>query len=176
MQDNFFAPRHEVEKEFSHTLNVAHRIQSQQFNERCKAKEIFALGDLVWFLRPRTHATNKLFSWWIGPCPVLDRLGENSYLIEVKPGVKMSVHRQQLKVCLHDKDVWEPPFHQFLLSTSDEQEMIGEVEEPAQAGGGAAAATSSSCSLSSGVHQVAAEEKEIADDYENIDSLVRKVG
>ena len=169
MRYNFFAHRHELEREIAKTLNVAHRNQAQRFNERYKAKEIFALGDLVWFLRPRTHATNKLLSWWIGPCPVLDRLGENSYLIEVKPGVKMTVHRQQLKICLHDKSVWQPPLHQFLLSTTDEQEVIGEVDQPAQASGGAAATSSSSSS--SRVRRSAAEENPVADYFENRCSL-----
>ena len=112
----FFNRRKLVDEQISTALMAAHKNQAQRFNERLKAKDAFVVGDLVWFLRPRTHATNKLLSWWIGPCPVKDMVGENSYIIEVKPGVEMDVHRQHMKLCFHDPEVLHPPSH--LLSSA----------------------------------------------------------
>ena len=45
----------------------------------------FQKGDLVWYHRPASTGGRKLRSQWIGPCTVLQRMGQSSYLIEVKP-------------------------------------------------------------------------------------------
>ena len=142
----FFNRRKLVDEQISTALMAAHKNQAQRFNERLKAKDAFVVGDLVWFLRPRTHATNKLLSWWIGPCPVKDRVGENSYIIEVKPGVEMDVHRQHMKLCFHDPEVLHPPSHLFLLTERDEQELVEEAGVPSAHGPQAASSSSSSSS------------------------------
>ena len=135
----FFNRSQRVDREMAQLLNTSHENRTRIFNQKCREKSEFVPGDLVWFLRPPTHATDKLLSWWLGPCPVVERLGGSSYRIEVRPGFFMNTHRSQLKPCFYDKDVLVPALHQFRLTPEDERELVeGQAEE------GSTAASSSS--------------------------------
>ena len=48
-------------------------------------------------------SADKLRSWWIGPCPIRGRVGEDSYLVEVKPGRTVPVHRSHIKEHMEDQ-------------------------------------------------------------------------
>ena len=41
-------------------------------------------------------------TWWVGPCEVVERVGDLSYRVSVKPGVVQDVHMDQLKPYVED--------------------------------------------------------------------------
>ena len=119
----FFKVRRQVDEQLASDLMSLHQTQMDRFNAMCRRKSNFKPGDLVWFLRPRTICGSKLSSWWLGPCPVLRRLGNNSYEIEVKPDSFITVHRGQLKAFVHDPSVASPALHQYTLTGEESSEL-----------------------------------------------------
>lgn len=85
------------DKEVARLMNETHDTEFKNFNRRLKPPSSLAPGDKVWVLRPRGLSADKLRSWWVGPCPIKSRQGEHSYLVEVKPGRVIPVHRSQMK-------------------------------------------------------------------------------
>lgn len=123
----FFRRRREIDQKLQVGLTKLHHDQTARFNLQCRRKSCFCAGDLVWVLRPRTIGTNKLKSWWLGPCPIRQRLGDLTYEVEIKPGAFICVHRAQMKAFVHDPGVACPASHQYLL-TQDEEDELGEAE------------------------------------------------
>jgi hypothetical protein len=74
-----------------------HSKHFEALNKSRKSPSPFQVGQKVWVLRPRGLSADKLQSWWIGPCPIVTRVGEMSYEVEIKPGHVISLHRSQLK-------------------------------------------------------------------------------
>ena len=91
------------DQEVARLINDQHKKDFDTINDRLRNPAPLAVGDKVWVLRPRGLSADKLRSWWIGPCPVKGRVGENSYQIEVKPGRIIPVHRSQMK------EHWDDP-------------------------------------------------------------------
>ena len=80
-------------------------LQKQQelVNSKRLEKKPFSEGDVVWVLRAQPPSGNKLESWWLGPAKVIQRVGEGSYKVLLKPGVIYDVHRDWLKPYVEDK-------------------------------------------------------------------------
>ena len=49
-----------------------------------------------------TPSGNKLESWWLGPAKVIQRVGESSYKVLLKPGLIYDVHKDWLKPYVED--------------------------------------------------------------------------
>ena len=49
------------------------------------------------------HRRKKMETWWIGPGQVTQRVGETSYQVLLKTGVKWDAHREWLKPYIEDK-------------------------------------------------------------------------
>ena len=110
-------------------LNAVHQQRLQALNEARKEKPAFKVGDKVWLLRPRHVGTDKLASWWIGPCVVLARQGADSYVVEDKPGHERAAHSSQLKAFLKDGFADAPlPLHYFRQAEVDLTDEFNEWE------------------------------------------------
>ena len=108
-------------------LRHIHQQRFAAINESRKAKPVYQVGDKVWLLRPRRLGTDKLLSWWIGPCLVTGRRGADSYVIQDKPGHDRPVHSSQLKPHVEDTYADAPlPLHYFKQT---EMDMTDEVDE-----------------------------------------------
>ena len=61
-----------------------------------KAKEkTFEIGDEVIVLTP--DSTNKIYARWIGPCTVLKKITNHSYLVETAEGRKIQLHANKMR-------------------------------------------------------------------------------
>ena len=81
-----------------------HEKRMAQLNRKRRELPPMAVGEKVWYLRPRVRPGEKLETYWIGPCRVAERKGEHSYTVEVEPGRLQEAHRSQLKE--HFEEEW----------------------------------------------------------------------
>ena len=130
---SFFSRLEELQKKVSDQMNALHKRRAEQFAVRAREPEIYTVGMKVWVLRPRSQFTPKLLSWWLGPCPLVGRVGERSYVVEVKRHKPMVVHAAQLKLFVPNpyRKTQYPLFH-FQLSDkvgSGTAEMIQKSED-----------------------------------------------
>lgn len=93
---DFFKRQRRVDELVAGKLNALHQRDSARLNQERKRMPPLHRCDAVWYLRP-PDAGNKMDSRWLGPCLVLEREGESSYVIEVKEGYRTKAHRRQLK-------------------------------------------------------------------------------
>ena len=109
-----------IDVKVARQLNHLHELDSEVVNKRRVAPEPFLPGEKVWYLRPRGPVTgDKLQSWWLGPCPVVSRVGQSSYVVEVRPGVHVPAHVSQLKLYLEEVTGESLPLHFFKGGSSD---------------------------------------------------------
>uniref|UniRef100_A0A3P9J3I3 Gypsy retrotransposon integrase-like protein 1 n=1 Tax=Oryzias latipes TaxID=8090 RepID=A0A3P9J3I3_ORYLA len=72
--------------------------QKRNYDLRAKGKD-FKAGDLVWVYNPKRKKGRcpKLDCQWVGPCEVLEKLGEVVYRVELPPGGRrVTLHRDRL--------------------------------------------------------------------------------
>ena len=118
-----------IDTKVADKLKAVHQQRLQALNETRKAKPVYKAGDKVWLLRPRHVGTDKLLSWWIGPCPVVARQGADSYLVEDKPGRQRAAHASQLKPYVEDEFADAPvPLHYFRQTEVDLSDEVDEWE------------------------------------------------
>ena len=73
--------------------------------------------------------TNKVISWWIGPCPIVDGRGADSYVITNKPGHRREVHSSQLKPYVEDQHADAAfPLHYWRMAEADVTDEVDEWE------------------------------------------------
>ena len=118
-----------IDSAVAEKLRTVHQQRLQSLNEARRPKPTYKVGDKVWLLRPRHVGTDKLQSWWIGPCPVVARRGADSYVVEDKPGHERAVHSSQLKPSLEDEFADNPtPLHYFRQTEVDLTDEVDEWE------------------------------------------------
>ena len=94
----FFDKQNRVDKEIADMLNQKHLVRQEQININRQASNPYKKGDWVWVLRPRSSPqTTKLDTWWVGPTEVLDRIGKESYIVQIKPERTFEVHTSHMK-------------------------------------------------------------------------------
>eukprot|EP00667_Euglena_gracilis_P014314 EG_transcript_14814 len=93
---SFFRRIKGVDGKVAKVLNHAHWVQASWVNQGRRELVPLKLGTQVWYRRPEGSG-EKLDSRWIGPGIIKAREGERSYVIEIKPGMEMKVHRSFLK-------------------------------------------------------------------------------
>ena len=123
-----FLSRHkEVDEKVAKILNDRHEKVAAAINRHRNLPSVFALGDLVWYLRPPSHTADKALPRWVGPCPVMERTGQRSYIVEIRPGVRQPAHRSQLKPFLwRSPEGLGFPLHYFRLTPQEEAGREGE--------------------------------------------------
>jgi hypothetical protein len=57
---------------------------------------IYGIGEKVWYMRLQNKSAN-LQSKFVGPCEILRRVGQGSYLVRTKPGHTQHAHDDQLQ-------------------------------------------------------------------------------
>jgi hypothetical protein len=117
----------ELDQIVAQRLAKVHRTRAAAANKSRKERPKYGPGDKVWVLRPRQLGTDKMQSWWLGPCPVLRREGAESYVVEIKPGKEFPVHSQHMKPHIPDEHSVEPiPLYYYRLAKT---ELYAEVDE-----------------------------------------------
>ena len=117
---DFLGRMQEIDEVVARRLNEQHAKECETVNRGRRAPEAFFPGEKVWYLRPRGPVTgDKMATWWLGPCPVLRRIGESSYLVEVRPGVSVATHITQLKEYLEEVTGDAVPLHYFKSGSED---------------------------------------------------------
>ena len=79
-------------------LQKAGMRQKRNYDMRAKGRD-FKAGDLVWVYSPKRKKGRcpKLDSHWLGPCEVLEKLGEVVYRLQLPPrGRRVVLHRDRL--------------------------------------------------------------------------------
>lgn len=109
-------------------MNEKHAQVTEHLNASKKEPDECKVGDLVWVLHPPPSLTaEKTLPRWVGPCPVKERLGQRSYIIQIRPGVAHAAHRSQLKPLLWSShEGVEFPLHYFRLTPHEETQNEGE--------------------------------------------------
>ena len=128
---DFFHRMAEVDVKVAARLNGLHAQQVARTNAGRKSGEDLRVGDKVWYLRP-PDAGNKLDTKWIGPVPIVAREGEHSYVVETKPGHRVSALRKALKLCVPDNFGGEPVplfYHQRTVPDPDAEPDEWRVEK-----------------------------------------------
>jgi len=117
---DFLVRMRDIHVKVARKLNEVHDREAATANLKRKAHEPFQIGDKVWYLRPRGPVTGeKMETWWVGPCPILARTSESTYVIEVRPTVQQSVHVTQLKEYLEEVTGESVPLHYFTSGAQD---------------------------------------------------------
>ena len=65
---------------FAKLLNSLHEAQAKGVNKKRRELKAIPIGTPVWYRRPPGTGGN-LDCWWLGPCAVLSREGEHSYVL-----------------------------------------------------------------------------------------------
>ncbi|MGH0117082.1 UNVERIFIED_CONTAM: hypothetical protein FKN15_030927 [Acipenser sinensis] len=102
-------PGPEYARRLQDRLEVAHHFareqlqaagvrQKRNYDLRARGRHFIA-GELVWIFSPKRKRGRcpKLDSHWLGPCQVLERIGEVVYRVQLPPrGRKVVLHRDRL--------------------------------------------------------------------------------
>ena len=117
----------EIDEAVAKKLEEVHRRNMEQINANRQEKPEYKVGDTVWVLRPRHVGTDKLTSWWIGPCPIVAQNGKDSFVVEIKPGHERAVSTTQIKEFKEDEYSGTPtPLH---FTKPTEAELAVEIDE-----------------------------------------------
>ena len=106
----FFGRMAEMDEKIARHLNQLHADKAYRTNRTLIRSEPYQVGDWVWVIRTRSSQVTKADSRWVGPVPVVRRVGESSYEVEITPGVMRDVHADQLKPFVTGEVV---PLHHF---------------------------------------------------------------
>ncbi|KAK7884629.1 hypothetical protein WMY93_027752 [Mugilogobius chulae] len=85
--------------------------QKRNYDLRAKGKD-FNAGDLVWVFSPKRKKGRcpKLDCHWVGPCEVLEKLGEVVYRVQLPPrGRRVALHRDRLAPYQGDESPLQRP-------------------------------------------------------------------
>ena len=120
----FFSRVQETDTSIASTLKEIHQAKQSQINANRNKRPSYTPGALVWILRPRSSPqTVKLDTWWMGPAKVLERLGDQSYRVQIKANMTLEVHASHMKPYLEDLFA-DPPVELYhFQSTHTPQEV-----------------------------------------------------
>ena len=95
---HFFDRMTEIDSLVSQALKAKHQAESTRNNASLPTRESYAVGDLVWVLKPRSLSSqSKLEARWHGPLQVLARLAQHTYTVTDRHHSQLKVHCDQLK-------------------------------------------------------------------------------
>ncbi len=99
----FFDEMADLDQKVADVINEAHRRMAETVNSRRQSRPPYHIGDWVFVRRPKKVGGTKLETWWRGPFKVLERQGEDSYVIQDSMAGPLAVHADQLKFCVWDE-------------------------------------------------------------------------
>ena len=94
----------EMERVVATTLNKVHLTAQKDANRGRTARDPPKVGDRVWVLRPKGVGGNKILTWWVGPYKLVERVGESSFHLQIRPGIFQDVHLDQVKPYTVDEE------------------------------------------------------------------------
>jgi hypothetical protein len=97
----FFDRMEIMDSEVARILNEKHGRMAEVLNASRSEPRRFVPGDMVWWLRP-PNTGGKLDTRWLGPCKVVRRTGEHSYLVQTAPNYRTAVHATYMKPYVKD--------------------------------------------------------------------------
>ena len=110
-----------IDEVVAQSLNELHEKRQKTLNESRKKGPPYKVGDWVWVLRPRSSpSTSTLDTWWVGPTKVLERLGDQSYKVQITPNRTFSVHASDMKPYVEDLLSGKPQELFHFLPTHEE--------------------------------------------------------
>ena len=109
---DFFARINQVDERVAKSLNEMHRKSAERINAKRKSQKPFLVGSVVWYKRQEGTGT-KMDTRWVGPCEVLKREGEASYVVRTGQKSQVKAHRTDLKEYWPDThaEVCKPMFY-----------------------------------------------------------------
>ena len=81
----YFARMQKLDEKISKLHFERHQKVKNSYNQDKKEMSSFQPGDIVWVLRPPSIGGNKMETWWLGPAKVVQRVGNTSYKVLIKP-------------------------------------------------------------------------------------------
>ena len=91
-----------VDQLVAKVLNEKHEQDARRVNQNRTKPPPYQPQEWVWLLRSPNTGT-KLETWWVGPMQVVRRVGDQSYQVEIRPGVMHDVHQDQMKPFVEDR-------------------------------------------------------------------------
>lgn len=117
---DFFQEMERRDQVVAKRLNDLHAKEAERLNQNMPQRAPLHKGDKVWYKRPE-NSGDKLDTPWLGPCTVTQRVGEESYEIEVKGGHVICAPRRFLAPYLEDVLTGTTtPLHAHLRTPLDE--------------------------------------------------------
>ena len=99
----FIQRKKELEKQILDTSNKEHMRLMEYYNAKRKRFETHQLGDKVWLMRPK-RTGDKLETYWVGPCLIIQRTGQHSYEVDIGEGKTRTAHIDQMKKYEQDEN------------------------------------------------------------------------
>ena len=97
----FFKRMFEVDEKVARILNAKHKREAQGINRGRKDLKPLEIGRTVWYRRQEGSGT-KIDTRWVGPCVIVAREGEYSYVIKTSQNATVKALRSYLKEYLKD--------------------------------------------------------------------------
>lgn len=97
----FLSRMGEVDAKVARILNETHEKRAQTENSKRVEAEVFEKDQRVWYRRPEGSG-DKLDSRWLGPAIVLERVGENSYELQITETKTIRAHTSFMKPYVMD--------------------------------------------------------------------------
>ncbi len=105
-----------------------HQSAADYVNSKQLRKQVYKEEEKVGYQRP-VDLTASLQSKWTRPCKISKRVGEGSYLVEVKPVIEHEAHDDQLWKYVLDEYAGTPkPFFYYQGSSKDIDWQMDEYE------------------------------------------------
>jgi hypothetical protein len=124
---DFLERMEDLRKSAARQLEVMHQRDADLMAQWRTRRVEFKAGDRVWYHRPAPVGGRKLRSNWIGPCTVLRRESQSSYLIEVKPDVSFAAHTDDLKEYIEPEEgAAGLPLNYYRLTETPEEALPDE--------------------------------------------------
>ena len=92
----FLARMKAQDEEVAKLLNASHTVRWTNINLKRRDPPPFEVGAIVWYRPEPQPGTDKLAPRWKRGV-VVERVGRQSYRVEISPGVVQDAHRSQLK-------------------------------------------------------------------------------
>ena len=92
----FFERMKQTDERVARLLNSLHKAQAESVNKKVRELKANPIGTLFWHHRP-PETRGKLDGRWLGPCEVLAREGEYSYVLRTDQRKRVKAHRTYIK-------------------------------------------------------------------------------
>ena len=122
-----------LDTQVAKTLNDLQAKRASLVNKNRREPPPLKVGAKVWYHPERQPGTDKLEVRWKGPGRVLERVGEHSYVVELKPGGRQHAHRSQLRPHVEDEFTSKPvPMYYFaekapVLDTRSDEWLVDHI-------------------------------------------------